>query len=89
MTGIIEIEITRARARMITTGTAAETTSGLKDVMTGVMTGASLQLEIRIKEIKTRGTNVTTDNKLEGMMQRRSQKSPRKLELHLQVRLHS
>jgi hypothetical protein len=49
MTGIIDIEITRARARMTTTGTAAETTSGLKDVMTS----ASLQLEIRIKEIKT------------------------------------
>lgn len=52
MTGIIGIEITRARAKMTTTGTAAETTSGLKDVMTGVTTGASLQLEIRIKEIR-------------------------------------
>lgn len=83
MTGITEIEIIRAREEKTTTETAVETIDGLKDVMKG----ASLQLETRSQDTKTLKITVITDNKSAGMMLRGFQKSLRKLELHLQVRL--
>lgn len=66
MTRITEIETIRAREEKTTTETAAETIDGLKDVTKGV----SLQLETRSQDTRTPTINVTTDNKLTGMMLR-------------------
>lgn len=80
MTGITEIKTIRAREEKTTTETAAETIGGLKDMMKG----ASLRLEIRKQDTRTPKINVTTDNKLAGMMLRGFQKSFHKPELHPQ-----
>jgi hypothetical protein len=82
MTGITEIKTIRAHEEKTTTETAAETIGGLKDMMKG----ASLRLEIRNQDTRTPKINVTTDNKLAGMMLRGFQKSFHKPELHPQVR---
>lgn len=83
MTGITEIETIRAREEKTTTEAAAETIDGLKDVTKG----ASLRLETRSQDTRTPKINVTTDNKLAGMMLRGLQKNLHKLELHLQSHL--
>lgn len=83
MTGTTEIETIRARGEKTTTETAAETIDGLKDVTKGV----SLRFETRSPDTGTLKINVTTDNKLAGMMLTRFLKNLHKLELHPQHHL--